>query len=479
MKLFTASLMTETNTFASMPTGMDDFANRMSRGRVPEKDPTMGAVQMLTWRRLAHKRGWQTVESVCAGAGPSGITSRSTYETLRDQILEDLQKSLPVDAVLLALHGAMVADGYPDCEGDLIEGVRRLVGTGMPIGVEIDPHCSLTRRMVQHATVICCYKEFPHTDIAPVAEDLFSLTADALEGKTKPVMSVYDCRLISSFFTTLEPMKSFVDQTRSLEGKDTVLSVSTAHGFPYGDVPEIGTRMLVITNNDQAAGDLLSEKLGRELIALRGRTHPRFLTTQEALAEVSSVTGGPAVLADAADNPGGGFPGDNTRVLRELLEAGVQDAAFACIWDPMAVGMAKAAGEGARLKMRVGGKVGPLSDMPLDLDVQVIALRYGVTQPFSGATIPLGDTAVLRCRGIDIIVNTGRTQTFHPDAFTLAGVDPMKKKLLALKSTNHFRAAFEPIAGAIYHVAPPDVFTMLPYQHIQRPIWPLDTDLHG
>ncbi|MBI3947371.1 MAG: M81 family metallopeptidase [Armatimonadetes bacterium] len=479
MKLFTASLMTETNTFAAVPTSLADFTRGMSRGGVPETDLSLAAVQMLTWRRMAESRGWRTVESICAETGPSGITVRSGYETLRGWILEDLQRALPVDAVLLALHGAMVADGYPDCEGDVIERVRQAVGPRVPIGVEIDPHCSLTRRMVEHATVICCYKEFPHTDIAPVAEDVFRLTGDALEGKTKPVMSVYDCRLISSYFTTLEPMKSFVAKTRSLEGKGRVLSVSTAHGFAYGDVPEIGTKMLVITDDDRAVGDALAGDLGRELIALRGRTHPRYVTTQEALAQAARTTGGPVVLADVADNPGGGFPGDNTRMLRELLEAGVQDAAFACIWDPMAVGIARAAGEGARLTMRVGGKSEPLSDMPLDLAVEVVALRQNVTQPFSGATISLGDTAVLRCGGMEIIVNTRRTQTFHPDAFTGAGVDPLAKRILALKSTNHFRAAFEPIAGAIFHVGPPDVRTRMPYRHIQRPIWPLDPDLHG
>ena len=478
MKLFTAALATETNTFAPMPTGLEDFLRDYSRGGVPEGEPDIGAVQLLTWRRLARERGWEVVESVCTGAEPAGITIRSTYERLRDEIMEDLRAALPVDMVLLALHGAMVAEGYPDCEGDIITRAREIVGTDVTIGVELDPHCSLTARMVEQATVICCYKEFPHTDIAPVAEDVFRLAADATEGRTRPVMSVFNCQMISSFFTTIEPMRGFVAQTRQLEGRDGVLSVSTAHGFPYGDVPEIGTRMLVISDDAKAHGDALARELGLQLIALRGRTHPRFLTVAEALTEAASVVGGPVVIADVQDNPGGGFPGDNTRVLRALLEAKVRDAAFATVWDPIAVSLAQAGGEGALLKMRLGGKMGPLSDQPLDLEVEVLRLAKGVRQPFGDATIPLGDTALLRCEGIDIVVNTQRTQVFSPPAFSAAGVDIAAKKLLVLKSTNHFRAAFEPIAKAICYVAPPDVFTFLPYEHINRPIWPLDADLH-
>ena len=144
-------------------------------------------------------------------------------------MLDQLRAALPLDGVLLGLHGAMVADGYDDCEGDLIERVRSIVGPSVPIGVELDPHCHMTAKRVKHATVIICFKEFPHTDFVARGEEVVELTLQAARGQIKPVMSLCDCRMIGSFPTTIQPMRAFVDKMSSLEGKDGVLSVSAAH----------------------------------------------------------------------------------------------------------------------------------------------------------------------------------------------------------------------------------------------------------
>ena len=234
MRLFIAGVATESNTFAPMPTGLDDYT--IFRGAPPEDRPTSFTQPFLVWRRLAAERGITAVGSLGASAPPAGPTVRRVWEDFRDEILQDLRRAMPVDGVLLNLHGAMVADGYDDCEGDILARVRAIVGPSVPTGAELDPHCHVTPLMVEQATALVLYKEFPHTDFAARAEDLFRLIVDAAESRTRPHMALWDCRMLGSYFTTLQPMKGFVDDVKALEGRDGVLSISPVHGFPYGDV---------------------------------------------------------------------------------------------------------------------------------------------------------------------------------------------------------------------------------------------------
>jgi microcystin degradation protein MlrC len=330
--------------------------------------------------------------------------------------------------------------------------------------------------MVEQATVLVLYKEFPHTDFAERAEDLFRLVVDAAGHRTRPHMALWDCRMIGSYFTTLQPMKAFVDDVKAREGKDSVLSISPVHGFPYADVPGNGTKMLVITDGRPAEGAALARDLGLRLIGLRGRTHPPMLTVAQAVEQARLSPGRPVVAADVADNPGGGFPGDSTVVLRALVELGVTDCAFATIWDPIAVTFARAAGPGARLRMRIGGKAGILSGDPLDLDVTVAAVTDDLYQRYAGVGNSLGPAARLTAGGIDVVVASHRNQVRSPDVFRGLGLDPLATKLLVVKSTNHFRAEFQKIAAEILYVAPPDVFSNVPFTRIPRPKWPLDPD---
>jgi microcystin degradation protein MlrC len=480
MKLFIAGLATETNTFSPMPTGLADYIQ--VRG-VNEDEPNSFEAPLAVWKRLSREKGFEIVESLCAYAPPAGITARKVYEAFRDEILADLKQALPVDAVLLNLHGAMVAYGYDDCEGDMLSRVRELVGDQIPVGTELDPHNHLTPTMVNSATFLVMYKEFPHTDFADRAKDLFRIIVETAQGKINPTMGMFDLKMINSYFTTLPPMKEFVDKIKGMEGKEGVLSISVVHCFPYADVPELGSKMLVITDGQPDKAGVLAKELGIELIKLRGKTTPPFLPVQEALEKALAAPEGPIVLSDGSDNPGGGAPGDSTFVLKTLLDKGIESAGLACLWDPIVVQMALAAGDGAKLNVRLGGKMGAISGDPLDLEFTVIRARQNVEQRFSGAKGTIGDAASLRVGGIDIIVASKRNQVRSPDVFTELGVDPLSKKILVLKSRNHFRAEFEKIAKEILYLASegalsPDINT-IPYTRIRRPKWPLDADAHA
>jgi microcystin degradation protein MlrC len=399
---------------------------------------------------------------------------------MRDEILDQVKAALPLDGVLLGLHGAMVAHGYDDVEGDIIERVRAIVGPKCVIGVELDPHCHLTRKRVGVADIIITYKEFPHTDVVDRAEEVLDLVLATIKGEVKPVMSVYDCRQIASYPTTLPLMRSFVDRIKALEGRDGVLSISIAHCFPYADVAELTSRVLVITDGSKAKGEALATKLGEELVGMRGKTAPEYLDVPAAVATGMAANETPIVLAEPADNAGGGAPSDNTTIIRELLARGATNAAVGPIWDPIAVRLCFAAGAGARIPLRFGGKIGPQSGAPIDAQVEVIALAEDAWQSFGPTRVPLGDCAGIRVDGVEVVLITKRTQAVGLELFSNVGIDPLAKGILVVKSTNHFMAAYGPIAKRVIYVDSDAPLTRdyrkIPYTKVERPIWPLDAE---
>ena len=482
MKLFTASLATETNTFAPVPTGTRSFEEcYLSRDGNHHEPLNMFAVPLVTWRRRAGERGWRVAESLCAFAQPSGTTVRAAYEAFRDEILDDLRRALPVDAVLLSLHGAMVADGYDDCEGDLVHAVRVLVGPNVPIGVEFDLHCHIGRRFVDDVTALVVFKEYPHIDFEARAEELFTIVAHTLDGKVAPHMAVHDCRMIGIYHTTSEPMKGFVSRMRELEGRDGVLSVSLGHCFPWADIADVGGRVVVITDGRPEYGAELAERLAGELWEIRDAIVPSTFDLDSALDRAVAAPEGPVVLADMADNPGGGAVGDSTFIARRLLERGIGDAAVGSIWDPVAVSIARSAGVGASLDLRFGGKVGPGSGDPLDLRVTVTGICENCqVEHLGGSVRPVGDAVAVRADDMDFVLISIRCQTVTPSMFSRVGIDPLARKILVVKSMQHFHAGFAPIASEILYVAAPGTlpwdFRTIPYTKVARPVWPLDAD---
>ncbi|MGI9153702.1 MAG: M81 family metallopeptidase, partial [Rubrivivax sp.] len=238
MKIHIAGIATETNTFAMAPTGLAAWEVDRGEGHSAEARRWHEA-----GHRLAARDRHEVSFGLLAAAQPGGTTVQAAYDTLRDELLQRLQAALPVNAVLLVLHGAMVADGCADCEGDLIERVRALVGPGVPIGVELDLHCHFTERMHRHADIVIAYKQYPHTDLVERFEELWTLTLATAQGRVRPVTAVHDCRMVGFWHTTREPMKSFVARMQALEVQPGVLSVSFGHGFPWGDGPEAGAKV--------------------------------------------------------------------------------------------------------------------------------------------------------------------------------------------------------------------------------------------
>ncbi|HKU67371.1 MAG TPA: M81 family metallopeptidase [Candidatus Baltobacteraceae bacterium] len=478
MRIFTAAIVTETNTFSPIPTGLQAFElHGIQHGRRGPIRPTSELAAMVRWRELAERDGHTAIESVAAVAEPAGPTVRGVYEALRGELLDDLRNALPVDAVLLFLHGAMVAQGCDDCEGDVLARVREICGEETIVGAELDPHAHLTSAMLQHATLLAAYDEYPHTDIVARGEDLYRLCIAAARKEIRPVMRAFDCRLVGLFPTSGPVMRQFVDRLKSARN-GRVLSSSLIHGFPWGDVPDGGAKCLAITDADASLAQETANAFGREFYAMRESVQIAALPIDRALDAALASVRTPVVLADVADNAGGGAPGDSTFLLRRMIERNVTDAVSGVYYDPQAVQLCFQAGEGAVLDLRCGGKLGTASGAPLDLRVTVRRLSEHHAQDSmddSGPS-PLGAAAWVDAGGVQIVLASVRGQVFAPNAFTDLGIALDRARVIVVKSSHHFWAKFAPIAGAMMHVDSPGAlqldFAAIPYEKRAPDYWP-------
>ncbi|MBN3804369.1 M81 family metallopeptidase [Paraburkholderia sp. Ac-20336] len=482
MRVFCAGIGTETNTFSPLPTGLDEFraGGYYPAGQHPEQ-MTRYAAPLIIARERAREEGWTLLEGMFTGAQPGGLTTRVAYESLRDELLSDLKRVLPVDIVLLGLHGAMVADGYDDCEGDLIARVRQLVGPSAVIGAELDPHAHLSSEMVDNATLLIAYKEYPHTDIKERAVELVDLCVKAFAGEIQPVAAVVDTKMVVPIHTSRDPGRSFVDKLSAMEGKDGVLSLSAIQGFATGDVPSMGTKVLVYTDSDKAAAQTLAKNLADELISLRDKLRVNYLSVDDALDIALAEGPTPAILADRADNPGSGAAGDSTFILKRLLERKISNAALGPLWDPIAVQMAFSAGVGARMSLRIGGKISPMSGDPVDAACLVKVLkRDHVMTGQTGEPLLVGDSALIDIEGVECVLISVRTQAINVDVFTGLGCDIASKKVVVVKSAQHFYASFSTISTRVLYVGAPGSATprydQLTYRKAVLPKWPITLD---
>lgn len=483
-RVFLGSIATETNTFSPLRTDLQDFKDSFYAppGQHPVT-PTLCSAVYPVARARAAELNWQLVEGTASWAEPGGIVSQQTWEFLRDQLLSELRAAMPVDIVLLGLHGAMVAQQCLDCEGELISSVREIVGPEVLVGATFDPHSHLTQARVENANVITVFKEFPHTDFVTVAEDLVELIHRAAIGEIRPRISTFDCRMIEVLPTSREPMRGLVDEIKALEGTGSILSVSIIHGFMASDVPELGTRIIVITDDDTQAGEKLAKELGMRLFAMRGKTRPEFLSPAAAFDRAETTVHRPVVIADVWDNPGGGVPGDSTIMLREMLKRRIENAALASIWDPIAVRTCFSAGVASTLRLRFGGKMSDQGGNPIDADVIVRNVVRNAVQSFGQSIVPLGDAVWIDVGGIDVILNSVRSQVFNPDIFSNLGIAPAAKDILVVKSTNHFHDAFSRIAAEILYVEVDGPYPSDPaineYRNLKRAIWPRVENPHA
>jgi len=474
MKVFTALFGTETNTFCPVPTALEDF-DYFSNG----EDGWFGPY-FETFRTTAQDRGWDVQNGPGYFASPAGTVTGSAYETIKADLLKVIKAAMPMDALVFALHGAMYSDGYPDSEGDFLAAVRDLVGPDIPIGVELDPHVHLTETMVDAADIIVMFKEWPHTDMLERAKETMDFTIDMAEGRIKPHMAMYDPRMIACIETDKEPGRTLVDDITAMEGKDGVLSISIGHSFQYADFPDVGNKVLVVTDNKPEKGGQLAEQIGNRLFDMRNDLKMEFTSLKDALDIFANAKDFPILVGEGYDAMVAGSSGDSTYLLRGMIEHGISDVLFAHFWDPMAVDVALKAGEGMHMRMRIGGKSGELAGKPVDMDVKIVKAIKGLVIKDGDSTYDVGDVAVVRGHGINIILNARRERNPVPEYFEALDIDPWggDYKILTVKGPAG-PSLMEKAAQTLDLDGPggssADV-TNFEYKNIGRPKWPFDED---
>ena len=454
--LFMACLSTETNTFAPMPTGLQAYKDYYYReGTATQEPATLMTESLHIWRDEAQARGWRVSEGLTAIAEPAGLTPKAVYEGLRDRIKRDLAAAGEPSLILLQLHGAMVAQGYEDCEADLVAHIRDLCPHAF-IGVALDLHCHLTQALLDRCDAVITMKEYPHDDVGDRARDLFQIAAETLAGRLRPTMALFDCHMIDLYLTKTAPMAQFVERMRQVESEPGIASVSLGHGFPWADVSAVGARLLVVADGDARLASETAARLGQEFYALRHDLRRAYPDLTEGLDRAAETTETPVTLADMSDNPGAGAPGDSTFVLRAVLARKMHDVALGLIWDPMAVAACCQAGQGARLTLRLGGKTEAASGDPIDVQGQVVQIASGLVQHLGEGAEPLGTLVHVRLADqVDVLINDLRTQVYHPEAFTQMGIDLGRKRLIVVKSTFHFYSAFSDLSQQVIFCATP------------------------
>ncbi len=478
MRIYIAGVQHESSSFSPIPTSWRSFEQWNWSADKPDDADGFGYGEAC---RLAEAANMEVAAGPFFNAEPSSPATATAWRQISEHILDGLRAAMPVDIVLLCLHGAQMADGVDDCEGTLVASAREIIGAGVAMGVLLDLHANVTSSMCAAADLTVSCREYPHIDYAERAEEMLPVLRDIARGVVRPVTRTYRVPATGVFPTTEEPMRSFVSRSRDVQGRPGVLMVSANHGFEGCDVPFMGASIIVTTDNDEALAETVLEEVGNNFLTIVVGNEWSGLGVTEAIDEALRHTDGPVVIADRSDNAGAGAASDSTYVLAELIERNITNAALGMIWDPMAVRVCHDAGVGAQLPLRIGGKAGALSGAPIDADVTVTSVRSDAMQALFGQgppREPLGKSAAVRIGGIDVVLTSRRQQVFSPHCFTEHDIDVTQRHIVVVKSMQHFMGGFEPIAAHVVRCDGPGSATVdmtkIPHRRISRPMLGLD-----
>jgi microcystin degradation protein MlrC len=490
-RVLIAQFMHETNTFSRLPTTLDDYrsswlvyGNELGdrfRGTKSEIGGLLDA---------ADTYGWSVVPALAANAWPSGKLTRETWQTIRDGIVNAVRNAGKLDGICLACHGAAVTETSDDPEGELLEAIRAIVGPDLPITMTLDLHANVTERMARLASALISYRTYPHIDQYERSQQAAALVQAIMEGKQKAPRSLVlqpACMVGADHGRTTSPgpMRDLLAKADAFEKETGINVVSIQAGFMPSDIANVGPSVAVSYQPgfEKRAQDI-ARQLCQEIWDRRAEETVQLASVDAAIARAKAhdATKGPLVIADGTDNPGGGAYGDATRVLTALIDAGIDNVAVGTIFDPAAVQAAIKAGVGNDVTVDLGGHHDPAFGAPVRLTASVRLLSDGQfvnDGPMGkGVRRSMGATAVLRIGGIDVVTISNRLQTTDLQVFLSQGIDPARRKVLVVKSIQHFRAAYAPIAGDIVVVDSGALCSPDPqrfaYTKLRRPVWPLD-----
>lgn len=480
MRIAIAGINHETNTYCLEQTVAQDF--HQSRGeRIFKSLGTQTSIGGAL--ETCSDLGIEVLPLLVAQAQPSGLIELATYAGFKNEILNGIEHQLPIDGVFLDLHGAGVVEGIQDLEGDLVLAIRNLVGPNTPITATFDLHGNISAEMCENLDGIFACHQYPHIDLHLRAREAIELIIQMTNEGVRPVSHVERLPMLMPTTTTFTGIgKERLAIMLAAEEKAGVIDVSWFHGFPYADSAYVGVNIVVTTTGDRAQAANIAKGLAIDLWAVREDLRAQSLSAEEALAAAQSSDARPVVINETSDNCGAGAPGDGTHLLKAMLNANLERACFGFIVDPAVAEQASAAGVGATIQIQLGGKYDDFHGQPLHLNAYVKSLHDGklrMRAMFKGMPLHLGKMARLVVNGVDIIVASRRSQTFDIAPFQALGIDVTEYDIVALKSSNHFRAGFAGIAEAIVTADTPGLSThkieIFPRQYATSPMWPTDS----
>lgn len=491
LRLFTGGINHETNSFSAIPADEQRFrVTRYGRGHeILERFRGTRSVYG-GFIDAADALGVELVSTVSSFAQPSGPVQRDEFERQMAATLADLAAEAAgggVDGIVLGLHGAMVVEGIEDGEGEYLRRVRELVGSDIPIGVELDLHANISAQMAELADVLIGYDTYPHVDLHERGHELVRLLVRTIVGEVKPTGALRQIPLLAHMTmqnTASGAMARWVDLCHEIERRPGVLTATVAGGFPYADVPDAGMSAYVATDGDREKAEQYAAELAQFAWDRRADFQPLLVSVDDAVAHALTAQG-PILLADVADNTGAGASGDDTGILRALIASGARSAVLVPLYDPDVVAEAVRAGVGATISVDIGGKVDRLGAEPLRVEAYVRAITdgwYTNLGPMStGARTTMGITAVLVIGGhdgIEVVCTSVQRSPHDVQMLRSVGIEPGRRQVVVIKSSVHYRADFGPLAREVLEVDAGGLATAdwarLPFRRIRRPIFPLD-----
>lgn len=487
--------MHETNTFQPQKTTYADFAEAGDRPplvRGPEVLTRFDGMNTSIAGALGVLRptGATLLPLPWTSTTPAGYVTEDAFERIASMILEDLRAALPVDAVYLSLHGAMVAEHLEDPEGELLARVRALVGPETIVVASLDLHSNTTRRMFEMSDAMVAYRTYPHVDMADTGVKSGRLLAEILARGRRPEKAFRQLPYLiplSWQCTTLEPAQSIYAKAESMLG-GAVASVNFTPGFPAADIQDCGPAVFSY-GWERDATERANEALFRMVLEAEGQFAGRLLTPDEAVHEAMRITQGaarPVVLADTQDNPGAGGSADTIGLLEAMVRLRAKRAVLGVLADAEAARAAHAAGQGATLNIGIGARSGAWGERPFEQPWKVERLNDGRMichgPMMKGWPLALGPVALLSSGEVRVVVASRKVQAMDQEPFRHVGIEPRSERIVALKSSVHFRADFEPLAEAVLVVESPGAMiadpSKLPFTRLRaglrmRPLGPV------
>jgi microcystin degradation protein MlrC len=486
MRIALGMIMHESNTFFSQAMTMEKFAEKDLHYGPEIVDHWAGTCnEMGGFLEGAERYGFEIVPTIAAWGMPLGPLTDETFETLCNSLLSRLEQAKPLHGVLLALHGAMVAESFPDGDGEILRRVRQAIGPAIPLVVTLDFHANVTAEMVRWPDVMVGYDTYPHIDQAERGLEAAGILHRVLTAGLRPKLALARRPLfvhILCQLTERSPMSKAPDLAHEIERRPGMVSVSVAGAFAYSDVPYAGFSVYAVAKNEAAMAQQAADQVADFVWQHRAEFQVSLPEAEEAVRQAITQPEGLTVLADVGDNLGAGTPGDGTILLAELLKQQARGA-LVLLCDPEAVATAVQAGVRERVRLKIGGKMDQHHGAPVEIEGVVRTLGDGVFKnrgPMrDGVVDDQGRTAVIDTGGILVVLTERRMPMWNLEQLRSLGIEPTRLRIIVVKAALAHRAAYIPIARRNIDVDTPGLAAAdvrrFTYHRLVRPHFPLDS----